>query len=539
MTAQTPDVLILGSGIAGLTVGALLARAGRRVRVLEAHYYPGGYGHTFSFGEGPERIAFNAQLHYVWNCGPGETVDRMLRKLDLHREVTFERYDPDGFDRMEMPGHSLRIPMDWALLVERLKAQFPGAGGEACAAFVDEVRQTADELALYAEHDGAVARLTRLHKLRRVLRHRDATLQDVFDRFAVPPAAQTLLALQWPDFLEPPERLSFFAWVMLFAGYVQGAWYPTHHFEHFVDALVRTIEEHGGEVRLRRRVVDFISEGGRVVGAVDEAVEESLEGHGARTEHRVGPEGHVICNFDPRQAAEMLGVDRFSTAARRALDYTYSASNFMAYCVVEGIDLRDYGFGRHNLFHTDDPDLNRCFHRMYRLADYSRVSFAMTTPSLLTDAGGDCPEGKQIVEFLTVADHARFSGLKFSDPRAYRRLKQRIFDAILDVVERDYVPEFRKHICFKMTGSPTTNARYCLSPMGHSYGSAMTPAQIRRRVDPDSSIPGLWFCSASAGYAGFSGAVWTGTRLYERLTGDAVAWGPHLEGVGPTTAPSR
>ncbi len=532
-----PDVLILGSGIAGLTVGALLARAGRRVRVLEAHYHPGGYGHTFDFGEGPDRIAFNAQLHYVWNCGPGETVDRMLRKLGLHEKVTFERYDPDGFDRMEMPGHSLRIPMDWDRLTARLVDRFPGAGGRACAAFVGEVRATAAELALFGEQQGAWGKLTHIHKLRRVLRYRDATLQDVFDRLAVPPAAQTLLALQWPDFLEPPERLSFFAWVMLFAGYVQGAYYPTHHFESFVDALVETIEQSGGEVLLRRRVVDFVSEGDRIVGAVDEAVDDRLEAQGERTTHRVAPGGAVICNFDPRQAAEMIGVERFSAGARRTLDYTYSASNFMAYCAVEGIDLRDHGFGRYNLFHTDDPDLNRCFHSMYRLGDYSRVSFAMTTPSLLTDAGGDCPKGQQIVEFLTVADHTRFSGLKYSSPAAYRRAKKQIFDAILDVVERDYVPDFRKHLCFKLTGSPTTNTRYCLSPLGHSYGSAMTPAQIRHRVEPDSSIPGLWFCSASAGYAGFSGAVWTGTRLYERLTGDAVAWGPHLAGVGPTHAP--
>lgn len=536
--APAPDALILGSGIAGLTAGALLAHAGQRVRVLEAHYHPGGYGHTFHFGEGDDRIAFNAQLHYVWNCGPGETVDRMLRKLGLHTSVTFERYDPDGFDRMEMPGHSLRIPMDWGELVERLQGAFP-AHAQACADFIAEVRGTEDELGVVARDDRPLVLLAQAHKLRRVLRYRDATLQDVFDRFGLPQAAQTLLALQWPDFLEPPNRLSFFAWVMLFAGYVQGAWYPTRHFEHFVDSLVQTIEQNGGEVRLRRRVVDFVSEGEAIVGVVEEAVDDKGEGTGALTTHRVARGGRVICNFDPRRAAEMIGVERFSGAVRRTLDYTYSASNFMAYVVVKGIDLRDYGFGRYNLFHTDDVDLNRCFHHMYRLGDYSKVSFAMTTPSLLTDVGGDCPEGQQIVEFLTVADHARFSALKFSDPRAYRRLKQRIFDAILDVVERDYVPGFREHICFKMTGSPTTNERYCLSPMGHSYGSAMTPAQIRNRVPPDSSIPGLYFCSATAGFAGFSGAVWTGTRMYERLTGDSVAYGPHLAGVGPTEPPRR
>ena len=41
------DVIIIGSGISGLTLGALLARCGRRVLVLEQHYIAGGATHTF------------------------------------------------------------------------------------------------------------------------------------------------------------------------------------------------------------------------------------------------------------------------------------------------------------------------------------------------------------------------------------------------------------------------------------------------------------------------------------------------------------
>jgi phytoene dehydrogenase-like protein len=44
-----PDYLIVGSGLSALAFGALMAKAGKRVTVLEAHYLPGGYGHTFSY----------------------------------------------------------------------------------------------------------------------------------------------------------------------------------------------------------------------------------------------------------------------------------------------------------------------------------------------------------------------------------------------------------------------------------------------------------------------------------------------------------
>jgi len=88
--AERFDYAVIGMGIGGLTLGALLAHAGKKVIVFEQHYVPGGYGHTFVQG----KFAFCAELHYVWDCGPGERVTKMLEKLGLDREVTFHRLAP-------------------------------------------------------------------------------------------------------------------------------------------------------------------------------------------------------------------------------------------------------------------------------------------------------------------------------------------------------------------------------------------------------------------------------------------------------------
>ena len=82
------EFIVVGSGISGLVFAALMARTGRKVVVLEAHEHAGGYGHTFQMGRSAK---FNAQLHYVWNCGEGQTVHKVLKKLRLEEKVTFER----------------------------------------------------------------------------------------------------------------------------------------------------------------------------------------------------------------------------------------------------------------------------------------------------------------------------------------------------------------------------------------------------------------------------------------------------------------
>ncbi len=524
--STTIDYLVVGSGLSALSFAALAAHKGKRVVVVEAHELAGGYGHTFRYGKPPNEYAFNAQLHYVWNCGPGRPVDSFLRKLGLGDEVTFESFDPDGFDRMRMPGWSLDIPYDYDVLIGRLAELFP-AHADACRGFVDEVRGLAAELDELPPPPRAPRMLLRLHRFRRVLRNKSVTLQQVFDRFDLPKEAQALLALQWPDFLLPPDRLSFFAWVMLFSGYCRGASYPTRHFEHVVDSMVEHIRSRGGEVLLQHRVVEFLRSGDRIVGAVTEDVDPKGRPLGTRKSLEAK---EVICNMDPRQAAEMIGLHRFSGRVRRQLDYDYSVSSFMAYCVVDHIDLREHGFGRSNLFHAEHPDLNRAFDDMVIRGDYSNVSFAMTVPTLMTDHRTDCAEGKTIVEFLTVADYSRFLQLKIGGERAYVAKKKEIFEAILDVVERDYVPGFRDKLCFKLLGSPTTNQRFCGAPAGHAYGSNMTPHNISpNRLTSDSSVPGLHFCSASAGFAGFAGTIWTGCTLYERLEQDPVLTGPHVQ----------
>ncbi len=116
-----PDYLIVGSGLSALVFGALMAN-GKTVQILEAHEHPGGFGHTFTMAK---KYTFNAQFHYVWDCGEGQTVNRVLKKLGLDREVTFERYHPDGFDHMRMPGYALDIPSEPEELIQRLSTLFP------------------------------------------------------------------------------------------------------------------------------------------------------------------------------------------------------------------------------------------------------------------------------------------------------------------------------------------------------------------------------------------------------------------------------
>ena len=101
------DYIVIGSGMGGMTTAALLSKLGNKVLVLEQHYVPGGFTHTF------------LRKGYVWDVGVhavGEVTEhsmpgRILKSLTDGRlewaslgEHYEEFYYPDGF-RIDFPDH--------------------------------------------------------------------------------------------------------------------------------------------------------------------------------------------------------------------------------------------------------------------------------------------------------------------------------------------------------------------------------------------------------------------------------------------------
>ena len=127
MTPQPPragehyDVLVLGAGWGGLTAASLLAKAGRRVAVLEASDRAGGCGQSFT----RQGFSFCAEMQYLMGCGPGGVVQRWLNALELDEIVQFNSLDPEGFDRIDVPGVSFRIPKGPDRLEAALAEAFP------------------------------------------------------------------------------------------------------------------------------------------------------------------------------------------------------------------------------------------------------------------------------------------------------------------------------------------------------------------------------------------------------------------------------
>lgn len=515
MSMQT-DYLVLGSGLSALTFSALMAKRGHSIKILEAHEHFGGYGHTFDFGD----FSFNAQLHYVFSCGEGDVVDRFLKRLGIKDKIHFNRLNAEGYDRVFCEGKSLNIPYGFEKLQENMCEICPEAKDK-IGKFIDILRDFREVSKRFPNHIRQGYRLLPVvPAIARLLKYRHATLQEVFDATELPKILQTLISGQLIDLMLPPKDVSFLIWASLFNAYNLGAYYPEKQFSYYVNNVIESIQDHGGVLEANEQVVSFIKEGKKIIGVRTQSVDPKLGiPYGPEKEHFAKT---IICNFDPKVAAEMIGIENFSSSLRRKLDYDYSYSSFALYGIVEGIDLAQHGFGDWNIWHCQ-LDHNKAFHDMYNHSDYSKPYFGMNCRSLHTDDRSNVRrENTQVFQMLTVGNYEYWKALKINDHREYNKKKKEVLDYMLDIVEDQYVPNIREHLIFKMTGSPTTNERYAFAPKGGSYGVNLTPRNFtyKNKLGFESSIPNLYFCSAAAGIAGFGGTALTGSALYEKLSGD-------------------
>ena len=123
MTTRTTDydAIVIGSGAGGLASALCMARAGQRVLVLEQHYFPGGWCHSFPL----EGFLFSPGVHYIGQLQEGGAMRELYEQLGVADHLTFLELNPEGYDRVVVGEERFGIPAGRANYEAKLVERFP------------------------------------------------------------------------------------------------------------------------------------------------------------------------------------------------------------------------------------------------------------------------------------------------------------------------------------------------------------------------------------------------------------------------------
>ena len=473
---QQTDVVVIGSGIGGLSCAVLLAQYGLRVVVCESHAIAGGAAHGFErngfkFDSGP---SLYSGLSDPNSANPlRQVLDAIGESLPCFSYDTWGCCLPEGDFQTAVGADQFcevltRLRGDQAVaewrnlqqIMQPLQAASVALPPAALRWDLGAARTVGRFLPSLWQHGPMLGKITGAFS--KII---DGAITDPFIRNWLDLLCFLLSGLSASDTSAAEMAFMFAEW------YRPGVTldYPMGGSAALVNTLVRGLERHGGELLLNAHVDRILVKNRRAIGV-------QLRGG---SEIRAG---YVVTNASIWDSLKLLPPDALPQKFRRQRQATPECDSFMhLHLGIDGTNLPDLAC--HSIVVNDWEQGVRAPQNVV----------LVSIPSLLDSTLA--PPGKQSIHVYTPGNepYDLWQGLERGKPE-YAAQKQQRAEVMWQALER-IIPDIRQRCELTLVGTPLTHERFLRRHRG-SYGPAISAAQ---GMFPTGTTPlkGLFCCGDS------------------------------------------
>ena len=498
------DAIVIGSGLGGLTAGALYARTGATVLLLERNASFGGAATTYHRGP----LTIEASLHETTHpaSSGGDPKREVFEALDLEASVELVPVGDFQEVRGAILGEPFILPHGFDAVEAALTERFPQEQ-KAIHAFVRQLKRTLRLGELTSSEHGLAWRMAHAAELPldlwAILRDMRSSLSAVLERyFGDNEAIKFAVAANLPYYTDDPDTFWWLGYAMAQGGYLRGGgYYIKGGSQVLSNRLAEIIREEGGETLTRCPVIGIeLGADGSVAGVRYRSADNDTEitAHAPIVFANAAP--HVIETILPTsQRAEFMQPFRdrplsislmSATIGVSTLPSTLGISSYSTMLIPPWMQkLSDYKEGTALL--AEPPG-----ERMPAICvvDYSRID------SGLTDGG---------VYPLSIVCADRLENWPETNAAEYKRKRDAWLDAFVARLDEEW-PGIAAAVVEKSIATARTMHEYLNTPGGAIYGFALRTPEHMPKGPPTSfttSIDGLFLASAYTGFGGFTGAM--------------------------------
>lgn len=268
------DYIVIGSGMGGLGTASLLSALGKKVLVLEQHYVPGGFTHTFK----RKQWVWDVGVHAIGEVTERAILGRLLRKLTSQGGAPLEWTSLGGvYDSFHFPDDfHIDFPDSRAQFIDNLHQAFPNEK-QAIDTYIDRVQSVGASMKRYYLSrlvPPGLAGLVDPTLARQAHQFLPLRTETVLNEISDNNRLKTVLAAQWGYYGSPPKRSSFAIHALVAKHFMHGGYYPVGGAKMIADKLMRSIESAGGWTRISASVQSLLIEQDAAVGVMLDTGEE-------------------------------------------------------------------------------------------------------------------------------------------------------------------------------------------------------------------------------------------------------------------------
>jgi phytoene dehydrogenase-like protein len=505
-------IFILGSGITGLCAGALLAKIGYKVHVLEAHPTLLG-GHARSFES--NGLRFCAGPQYVWDFGNDGTGvgNRILRFLGVSDDIPFDSMNKEAFEHLHLGNEpAVVVPMGMDKFKQAIIGRFPEEYQRVSEFFncIDLLSRGSkfiyDEglyLKGWSQMRNAILLSSKFSVKEKwqLKKMGDWTLSDLYDHCQLSEKARRLLYAHGGMFVENESSVSVGVYAAGTERYHAGAFYPRYGFKSLIDGLSSVIVKFGGMVEKGKKVTKITVKNGKI---------DHLETNGGD----IYEPYYVISTMTPRMVCKLI-------EACNSENFIYSPSNSITGLYI---GVHDYPAINQKL-----AGKNYWWQAGTRAVDFDNPDMT-EEPAFLyisspTANGNGYIQRNNAIQSLVVFIPGNFNQAYHTwrqGKDAYESLKSRLAERILNKLENLWFPDLRQHLIFTECLTPLDLYQTLGAERGNAYGRKQNVSNVLEEVPPIPGIDNLEFACATVGLPGIATAFQTARILVERLSGISI-----------------
>jgi len=477
------DIAIIGSGLGGLSCGAILAKEGYKVCILEKNQQFGGCLQTFK----KDNVVFDTGVHYVGGLDKGQSLHRYFEYFDILDKLRFKKMDPYGFDKVSFEGDEKEY--SYAMGIEKfaevLCLDFPEEC-EAIKQFALLMKEIGLNYPFYHLTDNDYNEIFNFKYL-------DVSLVKYLDEHFKSDKLKSVLTGTNLLYAGRVDSTTLYEHALIIHSFIESSYRFIDGAGQIANAMVRNIRKLGGKVKRYQKVVKI---------HIEDNLAKCIELANGKKIYA----DKFISNVHPQITMEMLeGASIRKSYINRINRIPNSASAFALHIVLKE---NKVPYINHNVYHFKTSNVWNG--EEYTPENWPLNYMAFTPISSKSDVWADSliaicyMNYEDVQKWGNTENVVGFETDRGKDYEAFKENKSKQF--LKELYKR--FPEIKDNVVSYCSSTPLTYKDYLYSPEGSIYGYRKDfNSPILSFVSPQTKIENLLFTGQNINMHGVLGVT--------------------------------